>query len=78
MFIVILLEWTFAMYYAVNLFSDETPEQGHQRDDAEHKMGILPTAVVATFGFSPILDKTCSPIQYFLRLKINEILKLNM
>jgi len=40
-----------AMYYAVNLFSDETPELGRQRDAAEHKMEILPAAVVATFGF---------------------------
>jgi len=41
-----------AMYYAVNLFGDEAPEQGRQRDAAaEHKMEVLPTAVVATFGF---------------------------
>ncbi|RLM92492.1 hypothetical protein C2845_PM08G29530 [Panicum miliaceum] len=30
---------------------DEIPEQGHQRDAAEHTIEILPTAVVATFGF---------------------------
>ncbi|OEL36719.1 hypothetical protein BAE44_0002263 [Dichanthelium oligosanthes] len=39
-----------AMYYAVNLFTAETAEPG-QRDAEEHKMEILPTAVVATFGF---------------------------
>ncbi|CAD6229304.1 unnamed protein product [Miscanthus lutarioriparius] len=39
-----------AMYYAVNLFTDDTAEQG--RDEvAEHKMEMLPTTVVATFGF---------------------------
>ncbi|XP_066309750.1 uncharacterized protein [Miscanthus floridulus] len=39
-----------AMYYAVNLFADDTAEQG-QREAAENKMEMLPTAVVATFGF---------------------------
>lgn len=39
-----------AMYYAVNLFTDDTAEQG-QREIAENKMEMLPTAVVATFGF---------------------------
>lgn len=39
-----------SMYYAVNLFTDETAEQG-RREVAEHKMEMLPTAVVATFGF---------------------------
>ncbi|CAD6236162.1 unnamed protein product [Miscanthus lutarioriparius] len=38
------------MYYAVNLFADDTAEQG-QREAAENKMEMLPTAVVATFGF---------------------------
>ncbi|XP_066316011.1 uncharacterized protein [Miscanthus floridulus] len=39
-----------AMYYAVNLFTDDTAEQ--DRDEvAEHKMEMLPTTVVATFGF---------------------------
>ncbi|XP_066315288.1 uncharacterized protein [Miscanthus floridulus] len=39
-----------AMYYAVNLFTDDTAEQ--DRDEvAEPKMEMLPTTVVATFGF---------------------------
>jgi hypothetical protein len=41
-----------AMYYAVSLLTDETAGQQGQRDAAaEHKLEILPTAVVATFGF---------------------------
>ncbi|XP_062207290.1 uncharacterized protein LOC133909037 isoform X2 [Phragmites australis] len=40
-----------AMYYAVALFSDEKAAAQDQRDAAEHKMEMLPTAVVATFGF---------------------------
>ncbi|CAO1946428.1 unnamed protein product [Urochloa humidicola] len=40
-----------AMYYAVNLFTDEnTAEQG-QSDGGEQRVEMLPTAVVATFGF---------------------------
>ncbi|KAJ1285998.1 hypothetical protein BS78_03G320400 [Paspalum vaginatum] len=42
-----------ATYYAVNLFTgDETAaEQGQRGVAKEHKMELLPTAVVATFGF---------------------------
>lgn len=41
-----------AMYYAVSLFADDAAEQGRDEvADAEHKMEMLPTAVVATFGF---------------------------
>ncbi|CAO2166859.1 unnamed protein product [Urochloa humidicola] len=40
-----------AMYYAVNLFTDEnTAEQG-QSDGGEQRVEMLPNAVVATFGF---------------------------
>ncbi|CAO2182494.1 unnamed protein product [Urochloa humidicola] len=45
-----------AMYYAVNLLTDDgetTAEQGqgHQSVGAEQRVEMLPTAVVATFGF---------------------------
>ncbi|CAO2197127.1 unnamed protein product [Urochloa humidicola] len=39
------------MYYAVNLFTDDTIAEQGQSDGGEQRVEMLPTAVVATFGF---------------------------
>lgn len=50
-----------AMYYAVNLSADETAAQD-QHDGADHKMEMLPTVVVATFGFG-MLGAACAALR---------------